>query len=285
MALRLCLIAVAQRAEFLANQPQAFVKWQVEGPAHGLDGGGRCVQAARAPAQLGGELLERLRVGAHRRELVVDVAHASQRPFLRQHFSGERERAGQQVALDDLIDEAIAQRLAGGNRIAAHDHAHRLVNADQARQAQRSAGARNDAELDLREPEPGLRHGNAIVTSERHFEAAAERGAMQRGDHRFVGRIERAGDVDALRWRTRLVEFRDVGARDEGAPRAGDHDRRDRGIVARLRDQACQSLAHLQAQRIHRGIVDRYDCDLAVAPQGDELGQTTFLPARASAPP
>ena len=78
----------------------------------------------------------------------------TQRALLGQHLAGERDRAGDQIALDDLVDQAGRERVLRRDRIARQDHRQRLLDADEARQALRAAGARNEPELDLGQAEP-----------------------------------------------------------------------------------------------------------------------------------
>ena len=95
---------------------------------------------------------------------------------------GELDRAVEQVALHDLVDQADFLGLRGGDRIAGGDHVERRLDADDARHALRAAGAGEDAELHLGKAELRRRHRDAIVAAERDFEPAAQRGAVDR-DH------------------------------------------------------------------------------------------------------
>ena len=73
------------------------------------------------------------------------------------------------VTFDELVDQSVTVRLDGPDRIAAEDHPQRLLDADQARQPQRSAGARNDAELDFGKPESRAGRGDAEMAGERYL--------------------------------------------------------------------------------------------------------------------
>ena len=86
------------------------------------------------------------------------------------------------------------------NGRAGHDHLERLLDADDARQALGAAGAGQEAELDLRQAELRGRHGDAVVAGQRHFEAAAERRAVDRGDDRLGAALDRGLNVEQ-RWR------------------------------------------------------------------------------------
>src|SRR5262249_61876040 len=90
---------------------------------------------------------------------------------------------------DDLVDEAVVERLRGRHRIAAQNHRQRLVDADQARKPLGAAGTGQDAELDLKQAEPGRGRGDAIVAGEGDLEAAAERRAEEGRDERALGHV------------------------------------------------------------------------------------------------
>ena len=87
-----------------------------------------------------------------------------------------------------LRDQARALGLGGVHHPAGQAHFHRLGLADRARQPLRAAHARRDAELDLRLAELGGVGGDDEVGHHRHFAAAAQREAGDRGDPRLAGR-------------------------------------------------------------------------------------------------
>src|SRR5258706_14822045 len=98
-----------------------------------------------------------------------------ERPLFGDHFFRESDGALDEIALDDFVDEAGRERVLRRNRIAAENHRETLFDADEAGQKLRSAGARNDAELDFGKPEPRAGCGEAEITGERHLQPAAER--------------------------------------------------------------------------------------------------------------
>ena len=165
---------------------------------------------------------------------------------------------------DDLLDQAVLERFGSTDRITADDHLDREFRPDRARQALGAAGARQQAELHLGQAELGFLHGHAEMTGQRDLEAAAERGAVDRGDDR-LGRVLDLGEhvVEAGRLR-RLAEFGDVGAGDEGAAGAGQDDALDRGIGDRGLDAFQNTAAHCGTQRIDRRTVDRDDPDFVM---------------------
>ena len=72
------------------------------------------------------------------------------------------------------------------------------------------------------------------MAHQRHFEAAAERGAVDGGDHRLRTALERALDLGKRCALRRLAELGNVGAGDKGAARADQDDRFDRRVGGRL---------------------------------------------------
>ena len=98
---------------------------------------------------------------------------------------------GSEVAFDDAIDEPGAQRVGGLDRLAGHAHLDRLLETDEPRQPLRAFGAGDDAEVHLGLSHLRVRHGDAVVPGHRHFEPAAERGAVHRHDDR-LGRCLRS---------------------------------------------------------------------------------------------
>ena len=62
------------------------------------------------------------------------------------------------------------------------------------------------------------------MAAERDLEPAAQRGAVDRGDHRLGAILDRVDDLGQPRHLRRLAEFGDVGAGEEGLALAGDDD-------------------------------------------------------------
>ena len=110
------------------------------------------------------------------------------------------------------------------------------------------------------------------MTDERGFEAAAERGAVDRGDDR-LGRgfdhVEHGVEIGTAR---RLAEFADVGAGDEGCAIAAQHDRLDAVIGERGFEIILQPLPDVPRQGVDRGVVDDDDGDLAILLHRDGNG-------------
>ena len=224
-------------------------------------GGGR--NAAARPREVGGRGgVEFLGVAAIGAELVVAVLRQHRRAALRHDPARERDRRGGEIALDDGVDQAGCERRGGRDRIAGEDHRHRLVEADKARQPLGAAGARDQAELDLGQPEPRARRRHPEMAAERDLEAAAQRRAMHGGDDGLLARLDSGDHVDGRGLARRLAEFADVGAGNEGAPGADDHDGSDAGIGACPRHRIDEPGAHRVVQRVDGRIVDGDDATL-----------------------
>ena len=184
VTLRLRLVAGHQLEEALALLLQPLVERQVDGRADRVGGGKRRFQPARLLGQGGDRAGEDRAVGLGGGELGIVVAQLAQRALLRQHLAGKGLAAGG-GPFDDFLDQAVLERLGGADRIAADDHLDRELGTDRARQPLGAAGARQQAELDLGQAQPGVLGGDAEMAGERDFEAAAERGAVNRGDDRL----------------------------------------------------------------------------------------------------
>jgi hypothetical protein len=78
------------------------------------------------------------------------------------------------------MDHADFQRLAGVDALAFHQQRRRRLHADQARQALRAAGARQQPQGDFGEAEARLRvvGSDAVMAGQREFHAAAQRAAV-----------------------------------------------------------------------------------------------------------
>ena len=140
---------------------------------------GECAErrglAARrlADPRLGG--LPEARLGRDRRAVAQRRGAAGGLPLRRRR----RRRAGRRRR---RVDQAELQRLRRLHRLAGGDELDGGRRRHQPRQAHRAAGARDDAEGDLRQADRGRRHGHAEAAGERDLEAAAERGAVDRRD-------------------------------------------------------------------------------------------------------
>ena len=165
--------------------------------------------------------------------------------------------------LGELVDDAPFLGFARAKRRSGQNDVQRLLGPDEARQALRAAGARDDAELDFRQAAFRRRDGDAVMRRQRNFEPAAERRAVDRGDDRLrrvFHRVERL--VEAGRG-GRLAEFGNVGAGDERPSVADDDDRLDGAVRFRRFDAAFEALADGLRQRVHWRGVDRNQRDFA----------------------
>src|SRR6202011_1646166 len=110
-------------------------------------------------------------------------------------LAGELLRGRHGVALDDVVEDALRQRVGGFDVVALEHDLQRIVRADQTREALRAAGAGQQAQLDLRQAEPRLRRRDAVVARQRQLEAAALRVAVDRRDVRLRALVDRRDHV------------------------------------------------------------------------------------------
>ncbi len=107
------------------------------------------------------------------------------------------------------------------------------------------------------------------MTGERQFEAAAERGAVQRRDHRLAAGLEfaqrlqeRRHDRDRVRRRCNPAQLVEIAARKEIALGGGEHDALDGFVRQQPIDQICEFDIILRAERVHRpGAVEHNERD------------------------
>ena len=134
--------------------------------------------------------------------------------------------------------DAQLERALGRDRRAFEHELQRRARADQSRQALRSAGARQESELDLRQAELCAGRRDAVVARQRKLEAAAEAVAVDGRDVDLCARLDRGDDV-TYRYRVRRelrIEVVDVGAGAEEPVGAGQDDRLDRSVGMRRLD-------------------------------------------------
>jgi hypothetical protein len=114
----------------------------------------------------------------------------------------------------------------------------------------RAAGAGNDAELYFRQAQSRAGRRDPKMAAEGDFEPAAQRGAEHRRDKRLLHRFHE-GDDFRQAWRSeRLAEFRDIGARHEGAALGGKHD----GTDIRVRRRGAHRFENTESHRVLQGV-------------------------------
>ena len=149
----------------------------------------------------------------------------------------------------DLVDQA--QALGGIDRevLALEQDGRGVHHADQARDALRAAAARQQADLDLGLADLGLGvgRGDAVVAGEADLEAAAQRGAVDRGHDRLAAGLlaaehllqlaELVHQLGGIR-RVGAQKHFEVGAGDEVGLGRGQDDALDLVVLDRLLDRA-----------------------------------------------
>ncbi|CFP47740.1 Uncharacterised protein [Bordetella pertussis] len=145
-----------------------------------------------------------------------------------------------------------------------------MARADQARQALRAAGARQQPQLDLRQPQRGARRRQPIVAPQRKLQRAAQRRAIEQRHHghrRVLDAVYQFGQPGIL-VRPCLVELLDIRASRENARTGADQQQRPHvrpGV--HLLQALRQAVPQRPPQCIHRRAVQGHD--FYVAPHRD----------------
>ena len=185
----------------------------------------------------------------------VAVADPGQELRLGLNIVGEVERGLAQVALDDLVDDAHFAGLTGADRLARANHLDRLLDADNPWQTLGAAGAGQDAELHLGQAEFGAGHRQSVVASESSLKPAAKGSAVDCGNDRLGAGLHHLMHLAQGRRNRRLAKFRDVGASEEGAPGADQHNCIGVFVGNRPFDAFLQAGANSVPQGVNRWVV------------------------------
>jgi len=252
-------------AEKLLLDLDALLEGQVHRRLDALDvvfGRKKAAELARIGLAEGGEDFG---FPARRLDLLVEVADLAQGAALGEDFPRKGDGALAQPAfLGKLIDKPHLLAGRGRHMRACRHHFERLFRTDNARQTLRSARAGQEAQIDLGQAASGRGNGDPVMAGERHFEAAAQRRAVNGGDD-GLGRILDHGLGVEQAWPLgRLAEFGDVRARDKGLAVANKNDRLDGGVRDGPGDAFADRLAHGRRKRIHGGRVQGQDPDIAL---------------------
>src|SRR5205809_2997024 len=112
---------------------------------------------------------------------------------------------------NDLVHEADAVRLLRGDRCAGKNQLQRAAFTDQPREALCSAAARNDAQRNLGLAELRVLRGDPERAGHGRLATAAERKAIDRGDHRLAEILDQVENRLAERARLFCLDRRDTG--------------------------------------------------------------------------
>ncbi len=248
IAQRARLSRVFQLVEQLAFAPHTFVERQSTGVFDRLNAVIGRLLAAGAARDRFAHRLKHARIGLRLGEPLVMVADARQRPGVGD-AAGKRDRRLAQIGAlgDQLIDDAEAFRLLRRHVATADDHVERRFRADQPRQPLGPAASGDDADQHFGQADLGARHGDAIVGGERDLESAAQRIAVDRGDHRLLAGVEGVVRALAQHRRRAVAEGADIGAGDKAAARADQHHRPNRRVGVAALDRLDDALGHPRA--------------------------------------
>ena len=155
-------------------------------------------------------------------------SHVLARRSLDGDFPCEGHGTRQQLALNDFVEDAGRECVGGFDRFAARAHLGGFRHAGQPRQPLRAAGTGNQSDLDLRLADLRVRARHAVMARHRHFQSAAEPGAVD-GDHDRFRAVFQCGeqrvepDIERLQARREFAELLDIRPAAEG-PTAADQD-------------------------------------------------------------
>jgi hypothetical protein len=187
------------------------------------------LEAAKLARVVFPEFIEDFRMAFRRLELGVVLANFFQRLALGHDAARERNRSFLQLAFRrELVDQPHGQAILGRNVLAARHHLQRLLDARDAGKALRAAGPGEQSQVNLRQPATRARYCDAVVCAKGDFKAATQSRAMDGRDHRLGRVFHHLLHVEQACAFLLSAELADVGAGDEGAALANQHDRLDR---------------------------------------------------------
>ena len=171
----------------------------------------------------------------------------------------ERQRALQQIAVDDGVEQCRAAKAFARHAGAGNDHVQRGLDTDRSRQPLRASGARQQTQPDLRQRDLRVRRGDAEVAAECQLQSAAHAAAADRRDDGLFARLDNGDDGRQRRFgpRLRRGEFADVCATREQASGAGQDNGADRRVGLRAVDPFDDGCAQRMIQAVDRRIVER----------------------------
>ncbi len=182
--------------------------------------------------------------------LLAHLARFARRGLRAREGDGARE----QIAIDNLIDDAFRQRALRADVLAQRAHLHGRGHAAKTRQTLRSAGAGNNAQQHFGLADLGGGHGHAIMAGHGELQAAAQRGAVDRAHHGLgtvfdapQQRMHAMRAVDGNVAVRNSSENLDIGAGDEGVARTDQYHGLDRGVGGGARHARIDAFRHAGA--------------------------------------
>ena len=159
-------------------------------------------------------LEEGLSAARHRGRVNGSVTHPGQLRTGGHHFLCEPDGACDQVALDQFFKESKLGGCFGLDWRTAHDHFEGLGHAQNSRQTLRSAGARQQPDVDLWQADLCAGCAHPVMAGQRQFAATAQCQPGDCGHHGFRGGLDLIDQIQQMGRciDIRRVEFADVGA-------------------------------------------------------------------------
>ncbi len=169
------------------------------------------------------------------------------RAALGQNLFGKGDGTLVQVAVDDLIDNAVVPRLGRADGLAHHHHFQRVVQAGDTRQALGARRAGEDTQLHLRRTHARRRHRHTKMAGKRQLQPPAQRRAVDSGDDGFLDGVEVIDYGEQMWFARRHLEFADIRARREGPARTDQYNRLNGPVGNGLIDPGDDPLTNCEA--------------------------------------
>ena len=255
---RLGFLAVHQQGELLSLETQAFVERLAGRRGHAFQAGHRRWKRTGHGAHIeSGDIEKGLGVGVLELAVAHQHRHLAGGETVRDQLAGGRHRAG----FDHGVEQLGLRQFGGRRRRTGNDHVQGQFEPDHARQSLRTTTTRKQAQLHFRQRDQRAAGGHAVVTGQRQFQAAAHRGAFDRGDDGFGGSLDCRDEVVQARRRLhfRRVELANVRSARKMTTAAGDHDGLDLGVGQRTVQSLHQARSYRLGQAVHRRVLHDED--------------------------
>eukprot|EP00754_Rhynchopus_humris_P014588 Rhum_TRINITY_DN14396_c0_g1::Rhum_TRINITY_DN14396_c0_g1_i1::g.84953::m.84953 len=254
---RLRLVARQQRHELLLLHRQPREEVRLTRRRHTPDDR---LRRRLSRTQLAPLLAQRRQLRVRRRR--GTRAQAPRREVHAAHLRRQLHRSHHHVAVHDAVQHAKLQRLLRVQRRPGAHQVRRPLRTHQTRHPLRSAGARQQAQVHLRQSQARLRRRHPVVRRQRELAPAAQRHAVDRRHHRLRRRLVRVDHLHQVRSLHPRRELRDVSPRAERPVRPRQHNRVHLLVRRRRLQVLVQPHPHTARQRVHRRVVQRHNRNL-----------------------
>ena len=168
-------------------------------------------------------------------------------------------RKGQPVlqrrAVCKLINQTHPVRFSRADMATRGDHLDRGLCTGDARQTLCAARAWDQTQMHLRQPNLRAWNSHAVMRTKRHFQAATQRHAMHRGNHRLGAGLNPGAKIWQKGCKWRFPEFFDIRASKKRASRADDDNGSDPVVSLCLGQAVQKTLAHGLAKGVYWWVI------------------------------